>query len=219
MPVHRNHVELRSSREPARQFVSETHDHKPDAPTRCNAKFTTAEKIETIVTSYLRGGVIGGKFGKLTLLAAGRFRVSADNVTVIVERPIYTRHWVVTFNGVSVTDESLAEAARSAIEGPVPYAVSPMLRHDKRIMFLCQCCDEYNPDGAVCHQDDIAVMPDGTWLCSECYSDGEPGAYGLVARDDGDGGLEFPDFAELPRPAVTVAVFRPTALAGATANG
>lgn len=29
---YRNHVERRSSREPARQFVSETHDHKPDAP-------------------------------------------------------------------------------------------------------------------------------------------------------------------------------------------
>lgn len=34
MAMHRNHVEARSSRAPARQFVSETHDHKPDAPTR-----------------------------------------------------------------------------------------------------------------------------------------------------------------------------------------
>lgn len=32
MAPHRNHVEARSSRIPARQFVSETHDHKPDAP-------------------------------------------------------------------------------------------------------------------------------------------------------------------------------------------
>jgi hypothetical protein len=32
MAPHRNHVEARSSRELARQFVSETHDHKPDAP-------------------------------------------------------------------------------------------------------------------------------------------------------------------------------------------
>lgn len=31
MAPHRNHVEARSSRKPARQFVSETHDHKPDA--------------------------------------------------------------------------------------------------------------------------------------------------------------------------------------------
>jgi hypothetical protein len=34
MAPHRNHVEARSSRKPARQFVSETHDHKPDAPSR-----------------------------------------------------------------------------------------------------------------------------------------------------------------------------------------
>jgi len=32
MAPHRNHVEARSSRRPARQFVSETHDHKADAP-------------------------------------------------------------------------------------------------------------------------------------------------------------------------------------------
>lgn len=30
----RNHVEARSSRRPARQYVSETHDHKPNAPER-----------------------------------------------------------------------------------------------------------------------------------------------------------------------------------------
>lgn len=33
-----NHVEARSSREPARQYVSETHDHKPDAPTRAESR-------------------------------------------------------------------------------------------------------------------------------------------------------------------------------------
>lgn len=34
MAPHRNRVEARSSRKPARQFVSETHDHKRDAPIR-----------------------------------------------------------------------------------------------------------------------------------------------------------------------------------------
>ena len=34
MAPHRNHVESRSSRIAARQFVSETHDHKRDAPIR-----------------------------------------------------------------------------------------------------------------------------------------------------------------------------------------
>lgn len=33
MAAHRNHVEARSSRVPARQYVSETHDHKPDVVT------------------------------------------------------------------------------------------------------------------------------------------------------------------------------------------
>jgi len=32
--MRRSHVEARANRAPARQFVSETHDHKPDAPTR-----------------------------------------------------------------------------------------------------------------------------------------------------------------------------------------
>lgn len=34
MAPHRNHVEARSSREPARQYVAESHDHKPDAPSK-----------------------------------------------------------------------------------------------------------------------------------------------------------------------------------------
>jgi hypothetical protein len=32
MSPHRNHVEARASRGPVHQYVSETHDHKPDAP-------------------------------------------------------------------------------------------------------------------------------------------------------------------------------------------
>lgn len=32
MPPHMNLVERRASRKPARQYVSESHDHKPDAP-------------------------------------------------------------------------------------------------------------------------------------------------------------------------------------------
>lgn len=29
---YRHHIERRASRKPARQYVSDTHDHKPDAP-------------------------------------------------------------------------------------------------------------------------------------------------------------------------------------------
>lgn len=32
MSPHRNHVEARANKTVARQYVSETHDHKPDAP-------------------------------------------------------------------------------------------------------------------------------------------------------------------------------------------
>lgn len=38
MPPHKNHVEARSYRIVARQYVSETHDHKPDAPTNHKRK-------------------------------------------------------------------------------------------------------------------------------------------------------------------------------------
>ena len=34
MGPYRNPVEARYNRSPARQYVSETHDHKPDAPVR-----------------------------------------------------------------------------------------------------------------------------------------------------------------------------------------
>jgi len=34
MAPYRNHVEARSSRKPVRQYVAESHDHKPDAPSR-----------------------------------------------------------------------------------------------------------------------------------------------------------------------------------------
>lgn len=34
MAPYRNHVEARAIRAPARQYVSDSHDHKPDAPVR-----------------------------------------------------------------------------------------------------------------------------------------------------------------------------------------
>lgn len=38
MAPHRNHVEARSSRAPARQYVAESHDHKADAPSRAESR-------------------------------------------------------------------------------------------------------------------------------------------------------------------------------------
>lgn len=67
------------------------------------------------------------------------------------------------------------------------------------VYFMCQCCEEENPENAVCCREDIGVMPDGTWLCDSCYSDCEKTAYGLIANDVED--FEFPRFEDLPRPA------------------
>jgi hypothetical protein len=45
---HRNHVELRARKIAARQYVSETHDHKPDAP----------RKVATVHTAHNAAGEI-----------------------------------------------------------------------------------------------------------------------------------------------------------------
>lgn len=42
---YRNHVEARSSRAPARQFVSETHDHKPNASLDTGPDFFTGISV------------------------------------------------------------------------------------------------------------------------------------------------------------------------------
>lgn len=69
---------------------------------------------------------------------------------------------------------------------------------DPRIMFVCQSCEDHNPEGAVGSRDDIGVMPDGTWLCSGCYDDCDKSAYGMVANGVDD--FEFPRFKNLDRP-------------------
>jgi NAD-dependent dihydropyrimidine dehydrogenase PreA subunit len=72
------------------------------------------------------------------------------------------------------------------------------IKHDHRVYFACEICEEFNPEGAVSLREDVGVMPDGTWLCSDCYSDCEKSAYGMVAHDVDD--FEFPRFEDLPRP-------------------
>ncbi len=54
MPPYRNHVEARSSRRPVRQYVSETHDHKPDAPGLLS-RLKATKKVETIDDERLTG--------------------------------------------------------------------------------------------------------------------------------------------------------------------
>lgn len=84
--------------------------------------------------------------------------------------------------------------------------------HDHRVYFMCQSCEDHNPEGAVGPRSDIAVMPDGTWLCDGCYSDCDKSAYGLIASDVDD--FEFPRFEDLPRPAPYGAPSVPSAQRG-----
>lgn len=73
------------------------------------------------------------------------------------------------------------------------------MKHDHRVYFACECCEEHNPEGAVSVREDTCVMPDGTWLCSSCYADCDKSAYGMVATDVDD--FEFPRFDDMPHPA------------------
>ena len=60
MPPHRNHVEARSTRAPARQYVAESHDHKPDAPSRAESR--SAAKHTAGTAAGARTGRPGGIF-------------------------------------------------------------------------------------------------------------------------------------------------------------
>jgi hypothetical protein len=75
------------------------------------------------------------------------------------------------------------------------------IKHDRRVMFMCECCEENDPETSVSHREDVAVMPDGTWLCSSCYEDCEKPYYGFISEDGDD--FEYPRFEDLPRPPAT----------------
>jgi hypothetical protein len=78
MAPHRNQVEARSSRVPVRQFVSETHDHKPDAP-------VSASKVkETLAMS--RDEILLGRNAFRT-----KFHRHEDAVTSLVDAFVDSR--------------------------------------------------------------------------------------------------------------------------------
>lgn len=68
------------------------------------------------------------------------------------------------------------------------------------IMYVCKLCHENAPE-ACGHFDrkELAVMPDGTWLCSDCIdyaSDDEMRDYGVsISEDEGR-----PYFKSFPHP-------------------
>lgn len=83
---YRNHVERRSSRAPARQFVSETHDHKPDAPEKNEPDFFVGVPL---VTEEIELGlsVLSAKVRALRIAQDGKHAVSmkieAENIAKV----------------------------------------------------------------------------------------------------------------------------------------
>ena len=75
------------------------------------------------------------------------------------------------------------------------------IKHDPRVLFVCACCDEFRKDESPARPiEDIAVMPDGTWLCNECYSECEKMEYGFPDPQNRDESYEHPEFEDLPKP-------------------
>jgi len=79
--------------------------------------------------------------------------------------------------------------------------MNAQLKHDPRILFVCACCDEFIKDESPARpREDIAIMPDGTWLCDECYSECDKLEYGFPDPHNRDENYEHPEFEDLPRP-------------------
>jgi hypothetical protein len=77
---------------------------------------STAEKIETVVLCYLRGGrTTEGACGSLVEFEPGVYRVTADDKTFIVHRA--TIGWCVSFKGFQGVDNELCFAASLALDG------------------------------------------------------------------------------------------------------
>lgn len=55
---HMNHVEARSNKRPARQYVSESHDHKPDAPSQAESR--SAAKHTAGPVEFRDGYILAG---------------------------------------------------------------------------------------------------------------------------------------------------------------
>lgn len=82
----------------------------------------TAEKIETIVDCFLRGGTLSGTMGTLHVVEPGLFRVVADGLTVIVKSTVVG--WAVSFKGYTGIDSEMYVAARNALDAGARRSVS-----------------------------------------------------------------------------------------------
>lgn len=78
----------------------------------------------------------------------------------------------------------------------------------KLIFLACECCHALNEESAVVTREEIAVMPNGEWLCDDCYRDCDKTQYGFVPEDRDD--FEYPDFDDMPRPPLITAIYEQT---------
>jgi hypothetical protein len=73
----------------------------------------------------------------------------------------------------------------------------------RKIMYVCEYCADENPEGCG-HFDpnDLAVMPNGTWLCENCADEFSCleacGAQMIGTVDD----AEWPLFSDFPKPQI-----------------
>lgn len=78
---------------------------------------STAEKIETIALSRTSGAM-----GQFVEYAPGKYRVTADGLTVLVRCGVHG--WHVSFKGFEAIDGELIQAAKMALEGGKPIQVT-----------------------------------------------------------------------------------------------
>lgn len=79
-------------------------------------ELNTAEKIETIVDSYLRSQVLSGKFGAIESIDNEWLSIRADGVFVRVARGPRTWNVSVPSKGIIGSDVDLYQAALMALE-------------------------------------------------------------------------------------------------------
>lgn len=119
-----------------------------------------------------------------------------EPVDAIRPDTVAQRTW---FDGENIRTENLT-ADDIYQKPPTTDDVGEPVAWDHRVLCACENCTEHAPENSVFAREDIGVMPDGTWLCENCYSDCEKTAYGMVANDSDD--FEYPRFEDLPRPSL-----------------
>ena len=68
-----------------------------------------------------------------------------------------------------------------------------------KILYVCECCHESAPEGCGRPEpDEVAVMPNGAWLCEGCFEEEFLGDYGVKELEDDE---LRPSFSDFPHPA------------------